>query len=266
MVRCGLCGIEGHKRNNSRFHPPVTSVCVPLYSTVYAGVSAPSVGFFADYNTLTSSAGHAVNSYAGYTGTSATSFGYFAGFPAHLTYSPEIFSIRRALPPVNNIWQFRDDCDAYSGYSRWNIVSPERDHVFEVQLGDAVYEHFQRTRTGVTTRQEARLVQELFNSVENCNITSMAINRSKKGPFQCVKNSFIRNGFRSNGVEGADYYVYCKNKYHFTHTQWENIKHEVVKSYDRIDSNLNYAIHYETDLLIFQGALNDMFCALNLED
>lgn len=188
---------------------------------------------------------------------------------------PAPVGLRGALPNHQEIWGFREDRDVYSHHTRHSIFgfSPEKDHVLEIQLIDAAYFYYTAQAHGVQTRQEHSRIQELANCVENTNVTTRNINRSKKGPFTCAKNDLMKNDFESMRCGGVDSYFYKKNgsrianKYPgLSATNWESIKREVVISYDHMNDKINKAIHVERNAEIFQDAFHEVFMSLHIVD
>lgn len=191
--------------------------------------------------------------------------------------APVPASLRGPLPDHASIWEYRDQRDAYSNYTRESIVHsfPEKDHVFEIQLLDAAFENYVSiVRAGTTfiTRQEESRIKNLANCLENTNVTSMSINRSKKGPFTRAKNDLIKNDFDAESCPGVDSYVYKRNggrvanKYTgMTSRNWECIKNEVRDSFEHIENSVPDAIHIERNYEAFADALRDTFNSLHID-
>lgn len=184
--------------------------------------------------------------------------------------------LRGALPEIDLVWAYRQDQDVYSTYTRESIVaeSPEVDHVFEIQLLDAAYEKYSQDPNiqGITRAERGRTIA-LANCVENTNVTSRRINRSKKGPFTCAKNALIACDFDHTLCPGIDSYVFTRggsrrpNKYPGFSTQnWGNIKREVVTSFEQIESAIQNAIHKERNAEAFSDYFREVFLSLRIED
>lgn len=181
--------------------------------------------------------------------------------------------LRGRLPTAKDIWQSRDNTDAYSNKNRADTKSPEIDHVFEIQLLQTAYDAYRNhPEVRRITRQEYSRVLEVANCLANTNITSMAINRSKKGPFTRAKNELVKNDFDSRSCHGVDYYVYTRNGSRrpntysgFSTMQWERIKIEVVASYDEISHGISSAIYEERNAEIMQDYLGEVFMALRID-
>lgn len=184
--------------------------------------------------------------------------------------------LRGALPDHSSIWEYRDDSDAYSQFTRLSIAdhNPEKDHVFEIQLLDVAFFKYDSTvGAQMVTRGEKSRIQALANCVENTNVTTREINRSKKGPFTCAKNALVANDFDSQYCPGVDSYFYTKsgsrraNKYNgMTSTNWERIKSEVVASFDSIENQVTSAVHTERNAELFSDCLREVFLSLRIED
>lgn len=175
------------------------------------------------------------------------------------------------------VWTYRNDVDSYTRRSKLYIVDniPEVDHVFEIQLLDSVYSAYLESEGRIgkpSVAEHSRLIY-LANSLKNLNVTSQAVNRSKKGPFTRAKNELIKNDFQSNKCKGIDTYVFNKDgerhkkRYAgFTTQEWYNIKHEVVESYENISNSIPEAIYNQRNGELFQDFLHEIFASMKLED
>jgi hypothetical protein len=186
-----------------------------------------------------------------------------------------VAGLRAPLPDHHVIWTYRDDKDAYSNFDRVTICNeyPERDHVFEIQLMDAAYTQYSFVSSAAITRQETLRIQGLANCLENTNVTTRKINRSKKGPFTSAKNTLISNDFQSMGCPGVDHYFYTKSgkrragKYTgMTVHNWERVKKEVVVSFEAIERQIESAVHHQRNAELFSDSLRDVFNSLRIEE
>lgn len=177
------------------------------------------------------------------------------------------------MPSVVAVWQYRDGRDAYSGLHSHCVCCPEKDHVMEIQLLDAAYKaYFADVNAHRILRDEYLRIVELANCLENTNMTSQDINRSKKGPFTKAKNELLRKDFDHRYCGGVDSYFYENGRtrrsglYSGLSTRnWENIKSEVVVSYDYISERIPDAVCNERNSEIFQDYLQEVFMSLKIE-
>lgn len=182
--------------------------------------------------------------------------------------------LRGVLPTSDVIWGYRNDLDAYSDLTRSTIGKfPERDHVFEIQLLDAAYFEYSSVAVQMVTRGEKARIMNIANNVQNLNITSRAINQSKKGPFTQARNELLDHEFDSSKCNGIDSFVFnshgtrLSNKYPgFTTKNWSNIKREVVKSYDILADEIPNALKDERRSEAFRDCLHEVFMSLKIED
>ena len=104
------------------------------------------------------------------------------------------------------VLQFRDECDAYTGSTTCENV----DHVIEMQIIHYAATHIIDKHAGL-----AKCFAEVVNDVDNLNVTSRRINQSKKGPFTAALNR-LRNRSKLEAVQyqyGEQALPYCL-RYH----------------------------------------------------
>lgn len=183
--------------------------------------------------------------------------------------------LRAVLPSADIIWNYRANEDAYSRHNKNSIETlfPERDHVFEIQLLDLAFDLFSRdSNVQMITRSDRSVAQKLANCVENTNVTTRAINRSKKGPFTRAKNDYQDFDYQSNKCPGIDSYVFTKGgsrrcgKYPgFSTANWAHIKTEVVASYEHINDKIPEVLT-ERKAALFQDYLTELFLSLQIDE
>lgn len=183
--------------------------------------------------------------------------------------------LRGVLPESEIIWKHRNDLDAYSEFTRATIGThnPERDHVFEIQLLDAAYFEYSSVAVQMVTRGEKDRIMNIANNVKNLNITTRSINQSKKGPFTNARNELVAQDFDSSQCNGIDSFVFnshgtrLANRYPgFTTSNWNNIKREVVKSYDILADEIPNVIANEKRSEAFRDCLHEVFMSLRIEE
>jgi hypothetical protein len=186
---------------------------------------------------------------------------------------PNLLTLRRDLPSAELIWQSRDGVDAYSRADRYDVLHPERDHVFEIQLMTSALEAYRKLPEMPRVLRSDRVhrnVVDLANCIENANVTSRAINRSKKGPFTKAMHDFENRDFSSMGCKGIDQYFNDAKKLNryqgLTQGSWNRIKVEVVKSYDSLYDKLPDAIHEEPKLESFGDCFHEVFMSLRIDN
>lgn len=185
-------------------------------------------------------------------------------------------SLRGKLPPLRTIWTYRNNNDAYSSYTNETIVqlSPEIDHVFEIQLLNTAFNMFQNDiEIRNVTRYEKSVALALANCVNNTNITTQSINASKKGPFTRAKNDLIKRDYEFESCPGVDSYIYTTGGRRRTALytgiscqNWKNIKNEVIHSYDHIAESVQNEFSSESRAALFADHLHTVFMSLKLED
>ena len=96
------------------------------------------------------------------------------------------------------VWESRGDRDAYSGARRAVVSSqsPEVDHVMEVQVVNVAWcSSLKAAPPAANTRSAAKdRIQKFINGVPNLNVTTHAINQSKKGPFTRFLKLVVSDG------------------------------------------------------------------------
>jgi hypothetical protein len=178
------------------------------------------------------------------------------------------------LPSAEEVWVYRKNVDVYSSRVMADVIKPQVDHVLEIQLLDATYEAYlsDPNRVRHAHRAERPKLISLANCIENTNVTSQAINLSKKGPFTRAKNEWVDSEYVQVKCSGVDSYVFKKNgrrrrgKYPgMTNREWSNIKAEVVTSFESLNHMIPDAIAGRNGE-IFQDYFYDMFRSLRLVD
>jgi hypothetical protein len=181
--------------------------------------------------------------------------------------------LRASLPPEFEVWNFRNHLDAYTRRKQSQLTTRQIDHVFEIQLLDAAYNRYLTGNLGHrTTRAEKERIIHIANGIANANVTSRDVNLSKRGPFTKAKNAFEKSFYDADRCPGVDSYFYAspgtKLRYVYPGMSaaiWENVKKEVVLSYDNILDSIPNAIYDEDNSVIFCDLLQDLYASLKLE-
>ena len=150
------------------------------------------------------------------------------------------YSLRESVSGLTGrIWRYRGDVDAYTKRSKADSESEgdrmENDHVWEIQILEAVQGSLP---PACNTRAVTDTLKVIANHVSNLNVTTQKINQAKKGPFTIWRNRYSDGKpiplDEAIGLTSSRYgKTMGKKRY------WDNIKEEVVKTYDQMIDHLH---------------------------
>ena len=94
-------------------------------------------------------------------------------------------------------WKFRGERDVYTNFRNYtDIVKPEVDHVWEIQLLDRAWEKATQHIPPSVLHAGREAVAKFVNDVGNLNVTSHIVNQKKKGPFMRWKKRLDESRLR----------------------------------------------------------------------
>ena len=147
----------------------------------------------------------------------------------------ERYSLRESVSGLTDtIWSYRDDVDAYTKRSKAESEgdSMENDHVLEIQILEESLPPAYNTRAVTDT------LKVIANHVSNLNVTTHEINQSKKGPFTIWRNRYSEKTpislDEAIDLTSSPYLKTMKGERY-----WDNIKKEVVITYDQMIGHLD---------------------------
>lgn len=155
------------------------------------------------------------------------------------------------------VWKLRRRRDIYTNRPRCKTTKPEVDHVIEIQLHEAIYErviadgHVAARTRGAMERGYRALV----NDVPYLNVTTMAVNRAKEGPFRAFKNRYTaehQSGRRLRGKTLEDFARASTSEQMRRMVDegvWANITTAVVRTWD--------AMQEEVPVKVSNAAMSD---------
>ena len=149
------------------------------------------------------------------------------------------YSLRESVSGLTDrIWRYRGDVDAYTKRSKADSEGDrmENDHVWEIQILEAVQGSLP---PACNTRAVTDNLKVIANHVSNLNVTTQKINQAKKGPFTIWRNHYsVGRPIPLDEAIGLTSSRYGKTTMK-DEGYWDNIKEEVVKTYDKVIGHLH---------------------------
>ena len=149
---------------------------------------------------------------------------------------PQKHSLRRNVGRLrDNVWCERHGRDAYTKLERGRLAEADQnvDHVIEVQIVEHAALGSLLENTELTNR-----VRDALNSAANLNVTSRKINQAKRGPFTAAINRLRKRDGTLREISVEQLARSRKAKWLVDNGSWENIRGEIVASYDRMEHTL----------------------------
>ena len=140
------------------------------------------------------------------------------------------------------VWRARTT-DAYTGKSRKETPQPQVDHCLEVQLAELAlvraYGDLNARQGTMATAQAHELLRDALNDVSNLNVTTLAINQAKRGPFTAAVNRLRSDSLRDVTLEQLA--RQGKARALVDDGTWARVQRAVVASYEAANARLDAA-------------------------
>lgn len=138
------------------------------------------------------------------------------------------------------VWE-RRVVDVYSGQTRTSTLSPQVDHVVEIQLVEhAMLSHAHKSggiHNGVSITQHciASLLRDVVNGVDNLNVTSKRINQAKRGPFTAALRRLRSDRLRDTTLH--ELARMGRNAWMVDDGTWARIECQMRLSHERLEAS-----------------------------
>ena len=181
--------------------------------------------------------------------------------PRPSTSSPPPCDLRRSVRHLrDDVWSTRGNRDAYTGKARHVLASDVQnvDHVIEVQLMEhAAVPH------SANNREATDRLREMVNSSMNLNVTSSRVNQSKRGPFTAALNRLKKRDGTLREICVEQLARAGRAGWLVDNGCWENIRKEVVKSYDHMEKDMEERRLTRAQSKIIDAIREDLHQTLN---
>jgi hypothetical protein len=147
----------------------------------------------------------------------------------------QLASLRQQLPAKKVVWESRNNLDAYTHQSIDQVVSPQTDHVIEIQFLEHSFVDgiigSPSNYSAIERETAAKHLRDQFNSTTNLNVTSMRVNLAKRGPHVAALNR-LRNGSSLRDISLEQLARQGRAKFLVESGIWKRVEDEIVRSYD----------------------------------